>query len=211
VACLGIADAFQHRDVNIGWYPFETTRDTEIRSIPGAGVLVASAPSGCGIGVQSVRNPDKLSNIPPRPPASAADGSPWVWCYHCAGTATGWIAAGDIQADPDRSRPPLRGPGGYDFEVGRTSPGPHSVSPCGHDISALPEAERVRIVKSVDVYLRYSPGGTAKDYLDTGDKVLLILVGAAEFVFVQVVASSPDNPAGPGARGWMSLEALEIP
>jgi hypothetical protein len=211
MACLGIADAYQHRDVNIGWYPYRTTRATQIRTIPGAGLVVASVPSGAGLGVQSVRNPGKLSQVPPRAPAMAADGRPWVWCYQRAGTATGWIAAGDIEADQDAAKPPLKGTAGFDFEVGRTAPGPHSVSPCGHDVSGRPAADRVRIVKATDVYLRYSPGGTARAYLESGDKVELILVGAAEFVFVSVLSSSPGNPAGPGSRGWTSLTALEKP
>ena len=212
MTCFDVPDAFGHREVNIGWFPFRAKRDTEIRTIPGAGNLIAPAPAGKGLGVQSVRNPDRKDIIPRRKAEPAADGRPWVWCYRRQGAKTGWINFDDIEPDADKSKPPLTGPARLDFEVGRTSPGPHSASGCGRDVRGRPRAERVRVVKAQDVYLRYSPRGTAKHYLHDGEEVLLLLVdGPHGFAFAEVLASSDGNPAKPRTRGWILAAALRQP
>jgi hypothetical protein len=209
MTCFDLKDAFQHRDVNIGWFPFRARRDTEIRTIPGGGNVKAEVLAGRGVGVQSVRNPDRRSVIARRKAERAGDGSQWVWCYRRQGAPTGWIAFDDLEPDPGRPTP-LIGPAKLDFEVGRTAPGVHAVSGCGRDIRDRPRSDRTRDVIADDVYLRYSPRGTAKHYLHHGDEVLLLLVeGPHRFAFVEVLASDPGNPAKPGTRGWILAEKLK--
>lgn len=66
MTCHNIDGAFQHSDVNIGWYPCVAVRTTELRSKPGAGVLLATLEPGDGFARQSVRNPSCSSTPPPR-------------------------------------------------------------------------------------------------------------------------------------------------
>jgi hypothetical protein len=210
MTCFAITGAFQHPDVNIGWFPFRATRDTTIRTIPGAGNVISPVEAGQGLGVQSVRNPRHESQIERRQAERAGDGTLWLWCYRRQGSKTGWICIDDIEADSDPHKPPLKGPAGLDFEVGRTAPGHKSPSGCGDDIRDRSRKERTRVVKAQDVYLRYSPRGTGKHYLHRGDKVLLILAsGPHGFVFVDVLTSTEGSPAQPGTRGWLSAAALQ--
>jgi hypothetical protein len=210
MTCFAVNQAFQHPEVNIGWFPFRAKRQTNIRTIPGAGNVIGSVEARRGLGVQSVRNPRHESQIARRGAEHARDGSLWVWCYRREGSTTGWICIDDIETDPDPHKPPLKGPAGLDFEVGRTSPGHKSPSGCGDDIRDRSRQERARVVKAQDVYLRYSPRGTAKHYLHHGNKVLLLLAnGPHGFVFVEVLTCTEDSPARPGTRGWISAAALQ--
>ena len=205
MTCYSLDRAFQHPEVCIGWYPYVTLGETEIRTAPAGGHLLKAMMKGGGLGVQSVRNPAAGATPPVRP---AVNG--WLWCYARSTGDTGWVRASDVAPDPDASKkPPLRGPGLWDFEVGRPAVGgrvgPRTKKPngCGY----LSARQPLRRVKARTVSLRYSGRGTAFHYLHKGDVVRLLLVDApAGYAFVEVV--SADVPR-PGTRGWVGQAHLE--
>lgn len=204
--CYGIKRAFQHKDVRIGWYPYVATKTTTIRSNPLTGSDLKVVGKGGGLGYQSVRNPLGDPNPPRRLPATI-DGVAYAWVYARAGDITGWIPLADIGVDPNSaSKPALDGPGGYDFEVGRTLPLEKKSNSCGKISLTRP----LRVVTAREVYLRYSPRGTAFHFLHEGDVVKLLLVNAEKgsYAFVEIVASRQGSPARPGTRGWIWQNAL---
>lgn len=77
-----IDGAYRHSDVNIGWYPFRTTRATDIRTLPGEGTghMLEALDKGTFVGVQSERNPH-MHKDPERRKAVARDGKQYVWGY----------------------------------------------------------------------------------------------------------------------------------
>lgn len=205
--CYGLKGAYQHPDVRIGWAPYVTTQDTEIRSDPDGGTLLKSLIKGSGVAWQSVRNPSGSPTPPLRMPIHR-NGYTYVWVYSRAGTHTGWIRYDHIKEDSDSIfKPPLLGPGGFDFEIGRTLPLPKKPSSCGRVSHSRPK----RKVKARETYLRYSERGTAFHYLHRGDIVQLLLVDAAHgFAFCEVlVVYNPNSGARIGTRGWIQQEALE--
>jgi len=176
-------------------------------SIPSwrAGTLIKSVPKGGGLGYQSVRNPTGDPNPPLRLPVTI-DGIKYAWVYSRAGDRTGWIKYDDIEPDTNSlSKPALDGPGGYDFEVGRTPPLEKKPNSCGKISLTRP----TRTITSRDTYLRYSPRGTAFHYLHKGDIVKVLLVNAEKdsFAFVEVLEAGSGSPVKPGYRGWILQNA----
>lgn len=204
--CYGIKGAFQHPDVRIGWAPFVSLVETEVRTNPGGGHLLKSLIKGGGVAYQSVRNPNGSSN-PALRPTVTVEGEEYAWVYTRAGDVTGWIRRDDIARDPNSaSKPPLSGPGGLDFEIGRTTPLPKRPSGCGRVSKTKP----LRRVAARETYLRYSPRGTAFHYLHRDDVVRLLLVdGAHGFGFGEVISRAPNSAVKVGSRGWMMQESLE--
>ncbi len=205
--CYGVARAFQHPDVVIGWGPFVAIRPTEIRTNPGAGTLLKTLPKGGGMGYQSVRNPTSDPSPPLRLPVTVY-GEKYAWVYSRAGTQTGWVKLADIAPDPNSaSKPPLLGPGGWDFEIDRTPPRVKKPNNCGK----LSATEPLRQVQATEVYLRYSARGTAFHYLHEGDVVKLLIVNAEHkaFAFVEVQEARQGSPLRKGTRGWVQQVALK--
>jgi hypothetical protein len=62
MTCFAIDRAFQHPDVNIGWFPFRATRLTDIRTIPGAGRIAPGpkSPSGCGHDIRDLPRDERI-------------------------------------------------------------------------------------------------------------------------------------------------------
>ena len=158
-----------------------------------------------------VRHPDRPE---PRPAARAADQTPLhgadhdthIWVYARNGSDTGWVREQDIAHEPvNLAKPPLRGPAGLDFEVGRTLPAMKPPSGCG-------KLSVNRPIKTVDVreaHLRYSPHGTSFHYLHRGDHVKVLIVNAPQgFHLVEVLHTDPDGSAPTGTRAWIIAEAL---
>lgn len=205
MTCHGIDKAYQHPDVCIGWYPYVTLTETEIRTSPGGGRRLKSMIKGGGIGVQSVRNPSAGANPPVRPAVMG-----WLWCYSRATGDTGWIRAADVGVDPfSGDKAALRGPGGYDFEVGRAAAdgriGPRAKKPNG--CGEISRTRPLRRVSARTVALRYSGRGTAFHYLHEGDVVRLLIVDApAGYAFCEVVSSS--GVPGARTRGWIGQSHL---
>lgn len=204
--CFGISRAFMHPDVRIGWYPARTRVATVITTKPGGGLLVKSLIEHAGIALQSVRNPRGEADPPMRPPVTGIDGEKYAWCYSRAGTLAGWIAVDDVEPDPNAaSKPPLLGPAGRDFEVGRTLPQEKKPSGCGR----ISRTKPLRRVEARDTFLRYSERGSAFHYLHAGDVVRLILVDAPHgFCFVEVQQAGPGSSVHPGYRGWTQQVSL---
>jgi hypothetical protein len=203
--CHGIAGAFQHDDVKIGWYPYRAIRTTEIRSLPGAGDVRKTLAPGEGIGVQSVRNPTG-SSFPAQRQSVIRSGKQYVWCYSRSLSKTGWVPFFDIEYHPDANKPPLGGPAGIDFEVGRSRPVQKKPSGCGKVSKTKP----VRRVAAEDTYLRYSPRGTAFHNLHRGDRVKLLIVdGPSGFAFCQVVQIGHGATVYRGTRGWILASSLD--
>lgn len=215
MTCFGIDGAYNHREVNIGWFRYVVTSETSIRTIPGGGNHIATLARGQGLGAQSKRNPDAQRHIDQRPAAHAPDGRPFLWCYARKDGNTGWVAADDIAPDHDVHEPLLKGPmgprHGHDFEVGHGTPNANKTNTgCGHDLRDRPRGERLRVVHANEVYLRYSPKGTAYQYLHAGDRVLLLIAANPDdFAFVEVLESSHGNPADPATRGWIIADSLK--
>lgn len=205
--CHNVERAFQHPDVRIGWYPHVAIAETEVRTAPGAGTLLKTIPKTGGLGWQSTRNPQDQPLFPHKRPIfwkTPTEG--YAFCYTRAGSVTGWVREADIAPDPlSYTKPPLNGPGGYDFEVGRTEPRLKKANGCGKVSRTKP----LRVVDRRDLYLRYSGRGTAFHYLHRGDIVRLLLVDAiGGYGFIEVVSCSPRGPVHPGYRGWLEQAAL---
>lgn len=207
MSCHAIAGAFQHPEVNIGWRRGKALVDTDIRTKPGAGLVLHRLDAGDGCGIQSVRNPDRRADPVTRPPVTGAGGQEYVWVYARAGGRTGWVRRADVQQlAPGGDGPPLGGPTPQhlDFEVGVTTPKHKRPSSCGRESADQPKMT----VRAADLHLRYSPRGTSFHYLHAGDEVQVLLVDAAGFSFVKVVDAAPDGSAKPGSRGWVLAEFL---
>jgi hypothetical protein len=205
VSCHGIRAAYQHNEVNIGWFSFRAIRRTLVRTKPGAGNVIDFLDQGRYCGRQSVRNPHRKSDPAMRLSQRGADGQFHCWVYTRKETATGWVAVRDLDqfADPDKR--PLTGPAGLDFEVGRGTPALKEPSGCGKVSGERP----IKRVQARETYLRYSPRGTAFHYLHRGDLVKLLIVdGPQGFCFVEVVQSSRDGGVPREARGWVLAESL---
>jgi hypothetical protein len=206
--CHGIKDAFTHSEVRIGWFPFRAVKSTYITTAPGGGNKVCLLERGSRCGAQSVRNPDHKPNPQRRPVVHIGDKS-YLWVYHRKIGKAGWVCTSDITHDPDLSIPPMKGPAQLDFEVGRTLPRAPSSSGCGEKAKGTAK-ERTRLVAERDLYIRYSPRGTAFAYLHRGDEVkILITNGPHGFVCVEVtkVVKFP-NAIKEGRRGWVSASGL---
>ena len=132
MSCHRIDGAFQSNEVNIGWRLGQARLLTEIRTKPGGGELVGHLDTTDGCGIQTVRNPVRLPAPPTRPPLHGADHDTHIWVYARNGSDTGWVREQDIAHEPvNLAKPPLRGPAGRDFEVGRTLPAMKPPSGCG--------------------------------------------------------------------------------
>lgn len=206
MGCHGVEGAFQHPEVNIGWRLGVARRSTEIRTKPGRGELVGRLDGGDGCGIQTVRNPDRKAEPETRPSVDGRDGEQYIWVYARAGSKTGWVRKDDIERLPvDRDKPPLRGPAGLDFEVGRTRPRKKRPSGCGHVSNNQP----TKTVNAADAHLRYSPRGTSFHYLHRGDRVQVLLADEGQgFHFVEITDTDADGSARTGGRGWILAEAL---
>lgn len=207
MTCHNIDGAFQHCDVNVGWYPCVAVRATELRSKPGAGVLLDQLQPGDGFARQSVRNPSCSASPPPRASTRGADGELYVWGYKRKGARTGWVRVDDVAADQRAARKgPCNGPAREDFEVGRETPTRGAKSGCGKPSLTRPRMQ----VRARETHLRYSPHGSGYHYLHEGDEVtVLISDGPQGFHFVQVVKAAADGSARPGIRGWVLASSLE--
>lgn len=206
--CHNIDGAHQHGDVNIGWFPFKVTRPTVILSKPGAGTILRTITAGKGIGVQSARNPDCKPNPPQRRAVVGADGRHYYWCYAREGAKTGWIEVDHVAFDRDLNKPPLSGPAGEDFEVGRTKPTRGRGPGCGK----LSQSKPTRIVDATTLHFRYSPRGTSKHYLHRGDRVRVLIANSPHgFHLVQVLKAASDGSVRAGMRGWVLAEELKTP
>jgi hypothetical protein len=207
MSCHGTKGAFQHHEVNIGWRRGAAERGTDIRTKPGAGVILRHLDAGDGCGIQSVRNPERKAIPATRPPVQGAGGHAYIWVYARDRGKTGWVRKDDIVRLPPDPHNPLGGPtpDHLDFEVGLTKPHvKNGHSSCGHPSAQQPR----RTVSARELHLRYSPRGTSFHYLHLGDEVQVLLANASDFAFVEVLDAAPDGSAKPGARGWVLAESL---
>lgn len=201
MSCHNIEGAWQHQEVVIGWYPYTVLRSTPVLTKPGGGNLIGTLGQGNGIGLQSVRNPSHSKTPSKRPLVRG-----YAWCYSRSQGWAGWVKFDDIKFDQNPSKPPLKGPAGLDFEVGRTKPAHKQPSGCGSVSKTKPK----RCVDSRETYLRYSPRGTAFHYLHKDDVVKLLIVdGPQGFAFCEVLKVSTGSAAKKGSRGWILAEALK--
>jgi hypothetical protein len=198
--CFGVDGLYSGDEVNIGYRPLRVVRPTAIRVAPGpTAAVVVALRAGQGLGRQTVRNPDHLDEPPERPPARGADGRDWIWVYGRAHGGSGWIPLEDCELAASPPGRPCRGPAGFDFEPGvmPSKRGPHTT--CGAR-AVVPRAWRRRTVAVDCVYLRYSPDGTAWDYLCRGEEVEIVCHGPRGFAGVIVPARR--------AAGWVDGAAL---
>jgi hypothetical protein len=208
MSCHGQRGAFQHHEVNIGWRLGEARTATEIRTKPGAGVVLHRMDAGDGCGIQSVRNPERKARPATRPSVLGAGGERYIWVYARDRGRTGWVRSQDIlRRPPGNPAHPLGGPTPQhlDFEIGLTKPKiKKGRSACGRVSAQTPR----RTVIAEEMHLRYSPRGTSFHYVHRGDELRVLLEHAGEFSFVEVVDAAPDGSARAGARGWVMTEFL---
>lgn len=205
--CHGLDRAFQHIDVRIGWFPMRAKQEVWITSKPNGGFKLKKVPRKGGVALQSARNPTGSATPPKRLPV---DGCAWV--YSRAGTITGWVPLSALELDPDAaSKPPLLGPAGYDFQIGRLNrngeygPLPKKSNSCGK----LSRTKPLRMVEAHTTYLRYSGRGTAFHILHYGDKLRLYIVDSnSGFAFGEVTYATPGSSVKVGSRGWIMQESL---
>jgi hypothetical protein len=205
MSCHGIDGCYRGDEVNIGYRPYRTIRDTTIRTGRGEEFdVVVALRAGQGLGRQTVRNPDHLDLPPDRQPVTGTDGQAWVWVYARRHGGSGWIPLPDTERTTSPPGRPCRGPAGFDFEPGvmPSKHGPHTS--CGS--SAFGSADRrLRRVAPASAYLRWSPDGTAWDYLHRGDTVELRCHGPRGFAGVTVLDS---RSVAAGDSGWIEESAL---
>lgn len=202
--CHGIDGCFRGDEVNIGYRPYRVIAPTAIRTGrgPSFAAVVALDP-GQGLGRQTIRNPGHDDLPPDRPPETGADGRPWIWVYARKHGGSGWIALDDTEPASSPPGRPCRGPAGFDFEPGLmpSKHGPHTS--CGPTALGPARWRRRRVVE--DVYLRWSPDGTAFDYLHRDDIVELRCSGPRGFAGVTVLEAQAHLP---GTGGWVDANGL---
>lgn len=195
--CGGIDGCWSTGKVNVGYYPFVVLHDrVPVRVGPShdAEVLFVLNHSA-RFGAQSTRNPNNLDTPPMRP---AKNG--FVWGYSFLRGTSGWIEFSSLITDP-KLRVWADGPAHADFQVGAQSSVKH-----GKDSScAGVKGDNRRLIKDVEVYLRYAPHSTPYWYLVHGDVIQERWRGRNNYVCVEVVESKV-CPAG--TRGWIPYASL---
>jgi hypothetical protein len=205
VPCHAIDGCFRGDEVNIGYRPYRAVSPTAIRVGRDERFRVVDAlEPGQGVGRQTVRNPDYDALPAHRPPQSGDDGRAWVWVYARAQGGSGWIPLEDIEPTVSPPGRPCRGPAGFDFEPGvmPSKHGPHTT--CGQRL-LRPARWRRRACAAPDAYIRWSPDGTAWDYLVADDLVELRSTGPRGFACVTVIRSAT---VAAGESGWVEASAL---
>ncbi|HVP02679.1 MAG TPA: hypothetical protein VMT10_08925 [Solirubrobacteraceae bacterium] len=203
--CHGIDGCWRGYEVNIGYRAYRATTPSAVRvARDPAARAVVELRAGQGVGRQTVINPDHLDEPDDRPAERGADGRDWVWVYARQHGGSGWLPLGDLRRDTETPQP-CRGPAGFDFEPGRmpSKHGPHTS--CG-SVPLMPARWRGRLVLDPDVYVRYSPDGTAFDYLAGGDEVTIRCTGGPRGFVCVSVERSAFVPAG--TTGWVEASAL---
>lgn len=203
------ARIFGPDQVDVAYEPWAVTTDTPLRIGPDdsaapvlrSGVEVVLAEGG-HFGRQSFRNPNCLD----RPRLRAAVNG-WVWGYGIRPNSqkSGWARLEDLEPDLD-FRGAACGPAGADFDRRDTS-----LCRGRCDGRPLEDVRRVSgpaVIVSREVYLRWSPRGTAFRYLVRGDRVRRLCrwrFGRQDYIGVEVV-TAPWVPAG--VRGWVITPSL---
>jgi hypothetical protein len=204
VPCHGIDGCFRGDEVNIGYRPYRTVVPTAIRTGPAPEyATVVALDAGQGLGRQTARNPDHDDLPPDRVPVTGTDGRAWIWVYARKHGGSGWIPLDDTEPTTSPPGRPCRGPAGFDYEPGlmASKHGPHTS--CGAIAVGPARWQRRSVVR--DVYLRWSPDGTAFDYLHPGDVVQRRCSGPRGFAGVSVVhARALVGETG----GWVDARAL---
>jgi hypothetical protein len=149
--------------------------------------------AGHHFGWQSVRNPSLRAYPVPRP---AVNG--YLWGYVHGYGDTGWMKETALTKLNLGDGPRLNGPAGQDFQVGVSMPTPKKKPRwrIGRAIRGR------RVVTSRELYIRYSPRGTAFGYLLEGDVVEVRWLGLRGFACVTVVKS---DSVEEGSTGWVWL------
>ncbi len=189
-------------EVNVGWYPMRTKRDTYLYTGPSERssvkvnkgrtvVLVA----GDWVGLQSTRNPHGY-NLP----APRGDVDRWSFVYSARVHHGGWVRLDNLEECPNKGW--ARGPAGEDFEVGAQPCNPGAQGGCNGRKARL---RRKHTVRAAEVYLRYAPRSTAFWYVVRGDVVKdRWITRSGGFRCVEVVTS---KTAPPGTIGWIHESA----
>jgi hypothetical protein len=164
--------------------------------------LVEAVEQGRRLGAQSVRNPRGLSAPDPRPSRNG-----FLWCYEVESGKAGWVpvdALSRVEVALARRGETHCGPANLDAQVGFSEPLPKKATSVGG------EARRGRlIVKSRDAYLRYSPRGTAHEYVLKGDVLEARWIrknAPGTYLCVRVVES---DSAPVGTIGWIGAPEVK--
>jgi hypothetical protein len=219
--CGGLSDAWTAGAVNVGYYPFQAVRTTNMYSGDpgGGGTVVETLAPGQGVGLQTTRNPNCLDNPPLRPAVAG-----WAFGFRRGADGarpSGWVALADLTFVGYDGGPCATGPAFADFEAahnpydgcralvcdGTTSCA--AVNPAGegdNDCGGT-RVDQSRTVDADTLYVRYSPGGTATHYLHRGDTVHVMYRTDRHgtgtwWNFIEVTGSSCPTLTPVGTRGW---------
>lgn len=197
--CGNVKGAYTADSIHIGWYGYKSTKNAYIRTGPGDHfTLKDRLLPGKRIGVQSVRNPKGVDNPPRRPIERDGFKRPWVWVY--GEGVEGWVKLSALKETKD-TVPWAHGPRGRDFHIGLEQSRNGEKTSC-HGT----RRNRVRVISSVDVLLRYAPHSSAFYYLQRGDGVRELYRRLQnDFVAVSVTQS---KTCPVGTRGWVDVRAL---
>jgi hypothetical protein len=196
--------------VDVAYEPWRVLRDSPQRIGPGAAAAPVLGSGGAPVvmraethvGRQSTRNP-ACSDRPPLRPALGG----WVWVYGLPPNSrkSGWVALADLEPDPDHPESAC-GPAEVDFD--RRDPSLCSPHCDGRPLQRVEPAAGVSVVRAREVYLRYSPQGTAFRYLQRGEAVRALCrwrSGRLDYTGVEVRTA---RWAPRGTRGWVASSAL---
>jgi hypothetical protein len=157
---------------------------------------------GWHFGRQSVRNPGCADRPPLR---RAENGFVWGYVLPPGHKKSGWLPLDAIEPHPGAKRVAC-GPAGSDFD--RRDPrlcAPHCD---GRPLRGVERARGRTTIAAREVYLRWSPRGTAFRYLLRGDEVRRLCrweSGAHDHTGIEVVSG---RWAGRGTRGWVITSSL---
>lgn len=173
-------------DINIGYYPYVVVRETVIRVAPDEGApRIRLLGPGRRFGVQSVPNPDRLSD-----PGVPAPVNGYVWGYSKKGGRSAWVRADALAPDPVGGW--ADGPSHVDFEAGGVGVPRLRAHP---RFTLGRAASGWTTVVDQSAYLRWAPNGAARLIVWHGEP-LRLLWRSSGHVCVD---------AG-GARGWVNVD-----
>jgi len=196
--------------VDVAYEPWRATRSVPLRVGPSREAPIVTAREaevrvwpGLHFGRQSVRNPDCSDHPPLR---RAENGFVWGYVLPPGHKKSGWLALDALEQHLAAERIAC-GPAGSDFD--RRDPALCSGHCDGRPLTGVASAGGRTTVGAREVYLRWSPRGTAFRYLVRGDEVRRMCrweSGAHDYTGVDVV-NARWSPVG--VRGWVLTSSLK--
>ena len=195
--------------VDVAYEPWRATGFARLRVGPDDDAPVVTArgvevtiSAGLHFGRQSVRNPGCADHPPLR---REENGFGWGYVLPPGHKKSGWIALGVLEQHLAAERIAC-GPAGTDFD--RRDPRLCREHCDGHPLTGVASASGRTTVGAREVYLRWSPRGTAFRYLVHGDEVRRLCrweSGAHDYTGIEVIRA---RWTAARVRGWVLTSSL---